>query len=537
MSMTQNALEEPLGKPTISIRHDVAAMIDAAIAGVLENDRIGLYQRGGVLVRITRERPARTLAGPREGFSRYRAPTIPYVALADVDYLREAVDRSVRFVRATEVGAKKILPPDWVLRGILARGSWPFPVLETVALTPTLRDDGSVVQDPGFDARSGIFFDPSGTTFPRVEDNPTPDAARAALTRLFEVFETFPFGAAHDHVLAVAMVMTLVARPGIPGPVPCFAVTAPVPGAGKTLLAHAIANIATGRDAPVVVPTSDPEEERKRLLGVALDASPIVLCDNASGVFGSDVLAATLTSCAVTERILGKSERRTVPMRAVWIVTGNNLGWRGDLGRRVLPLALDPKCEHPEERAMRSPKGQDEDFKVWCRTNRGAIATDALTVLRAYIVAGRPRHEDAVRLGTFAAWDELVRGALLWLCPDDVLRARNSVRDESDAELNSARALATEWYRCFADAPQTIANVANRAASDADLDNVILEIAPPRKGPGIDRVALGYALRRIRMRVLTIDVTHENGTTSRIQVAFERCATVSGAAKWRLRVQ
>jgi hypothetical protein len=44
-----------------------------------------------------------------------------------------------------------------------------------------------------------------------------------------------------------------------------------------------------------------------------------------------------------------------VPILSVFVLTGNNVQLQGDTGRRVIPIDIDPKCEHPQDRAGPAP--------------------------------------------------------------------------------------------------------------------------------------------------------------------------------------
>src|SRR5215813_1272359 len=93
----------------------------------------------------------------------------------------------------------------------------------------------------------------------------------------------------------------------------------------------------------------------------------------------------------------------------VWLASGNNMQFQGDVARRVVPIALDPKMERPEERT---------DFKhnpllPWVEQERPRLTIAALTILKAYFTASCPA-QDIAPLGSFEAWSNLVRQALIW---------------------------------------------------------------------------------------------------------------------------
>ena len=92
----------------------------------------------------------------------------------------------------------------------------------------------------------------------------------------------------------------------------------------------------------------------------------------------------------------------------LWIATGNNLVVAGDLTTRIVPCNLDPQVERPEEREFQ------RNLYDWIPANRPALIQAGLTVLRAYIVAGKPK-QPIKNFARFEDWSRLVRSALVWL--------------------------------------------------------------------------------------------------------------------------
>src|SRR4029453_14409804 len=91
------------------------------------------------------------------------------------------------------------------------------------------------------------------------------DAARA-LEALREVFVDFPDGSEASKMVAVAAVLTLLARPPICGNLPAFVFDAATPGTGKGLKADAATMLTTGREpGKATFPASD--EELEKILG------------------------------------------------------------------------------------------------------------------------------------------------------------------------------------------------------------------------------------------------------------------------------
>jgi hypothetical protein len=63
--------------------------------------------------------------------------------------------------------------------------------------------------------------------------------------------------------------------------------------------------------------------------------------------------------------------------------------------------------------------------------HRAELVAAALTVLRAFIVAGSPGAEELEAFGRFEAWSMLIRAALVWLGEPDPCISRESIaRDD-----------------------------------------------------------------------------------------------------------
>ena len=143
-------------------------VIDEAIAVLARQDE--LYQRGACLVQVTEgTEPPRGIA---------RAKDAPRIALARHARIRELLAAGADWLRPTGDGElEQVHPPDWVVKGIDARGQWQgIRRLESVVEVPVLRADGSIVQTPGYDESTGLLFQPQ-IAFPPVADAPTPDDA------------------------------------------------------------------------------------------------------------------------------------------------------------------------------------------------------------------------------------------------------------------------------------------------------------------------------------------------------------------------
>ena len=186
--------------------------------------------------------------------------------------------------------------------------------------------------------------------------------------------------------VALSAILTAVVRRSIAEPLHGF--TAPKMASGKTLLADVASLIATGKSNACISHADNETEERKRLLAVLMTGDPIICYDNVEKPFGSPALCSVLTSTEFKDRILGETRSISVPTNCLFLATGNNLTFHGDLSTRaVVCCRIDPGVERPEERHFK------RDLRKHIPEHRGRLVAAVLTILRAYYVAGRPKQD------------------------------------------------------------------------------------------------------------------------------------------------
>jgi hypothetical protein len=483
--------DEHDGRLTIIIEEKLAKLSRMAIEALIHAKKNDIYVRAGILVRVVRVKRKSTQAC-------LRAPGAPSIVPITFAYLRLQLDLAAKWVR---LGLNEILipalPPTWVCDTILDRSEWPFPQLEGVIETPTLRANGTVIDRPGYDPESGLLYLPQ-LEFPPVPAEPTLDQAAAAAVILLEPFRDFPFVSEDDKAACLAATLSVIGRSAIEGPVPMFGVRSPTPGTGKGLLVRTITLMSTGREPALTTLSRREEEFRKRLLSIALQGVPVVAIDNIEGALGSPTLAAALTTTEFADRLLGASKFIRAPLTAVWFATGNGLRFQGDVGRRVIPIDLDAKVEHPESRTG----FKHAPLIEYVLRERSHLVVAGLTLLRAYHLAGRRRH-GLPRIGSFEEWDDLIRGACLWVGVGDPAAGRSRIRDEDDEDLETIRALYAAWVEQFGESPQTVA-AAIKAAEAADALRDALSAFDPRASVAakLDARVIGNRLKAIRGRVV-----------------------------------
>ncbi len=320
---------------------------------------------------------------------------------------------------------------------VLARGEYPgVRPLVGILEAPSIRPDGSIIQRPGYDRSTGYLYAPT-EDFPPVPESPAQADAARALAELHEPFADFQFSDETHQASTIAALLNILARPAIAGSTPAVIHDANTRGSGKTLKADAVSTIVTGRPTAKMAYPKDDEELEKILASYALRGASIVNFDNVTGTFGGGPLDRCLTAGDTVElRVLGKSEIPTMRWRAVIMATGNNIAIAGDTSRRVLISRLESPLENPEERQQfRHP-----NLLAWVRQNRPRLVVAALTVLRGWIVAGRPQMECAV-WGSFEAWSAIIPPAIVFAGGQDPMRTRPVATGEEDEEKRSLFAI------------------------------------------------------------------------------------------------
>lgn len=511
-------------RPEIVVRNELAAMTDQAEAALLAASDLGIYQRGGVLVHVGTVEASRKIRGVR------REAAAPVIVPLRIPALVEKLDRAakwVRFVKAkpdempdTKDGLKKVdaRPDQDVARGLEARASWPLPYLAGVIQTPTLRPDGTILDRPGYDTETGLLYVPNAT-YPTIPAEPSREDAVRALEILREPLAEFPFVTEHHRAAALAAVLSCVARFAIAGAVPMFGIDARAPGTGKGLLVSALAMIGAGRaPARMTAPKDDGEEMRKAILALAMEGDPCILIDNVERPLGSDALASVVSDLVVKGRLLGVSKMVESECSAVWFATGNGLRFKGDLGRRVVPIDLDAGVENPEARTFNRP-----DLLAFVTSERPRFVSAALTILRAYHVAGRPPHERGAPIGSFEAWDALIRGVCAWIGLDDPTLGRERIRAEGDADLDGLRAFLAAAHEVQREVAWTVAALA-KIATGTEYDELREALLNFGDGEKLSTRAIGKALDRYEGRI--VDGRRFRRTTR----------GAGGSWKWRVEV-
>ncbi len=407
-----------------------------------------LYQRFSALVELGRGPEGRMALNP-----------------VSIGRLRMLCEDTCRYYSLHKGGGKTLDPSgrtevDWVERdckvddrlvqAVLASpGDWEgFRPIAGVVQVPVLHMDGSVCVS-GYDPVTRLYADAQGFSEPGT----TEDEAREALSQLEDLLVDFPFPSDLDKAVVVAMWLTACVRQTM-AVAPAFLIDSPSSGVGKTPLANIGAMISTGQLASMTKAPVIEDELQKTLFALCVAGETIIAFDDVkTGSFGGDVFDQMITGGSVKGRILGATQIVSAPAKALVMITGRNVTFRGDGAYRTMRARLVTDAERPDEHRhlWRHP-----DLLGYVEHNRIALATACLTVLRAYLLAGRPMKMPPHK--EFQAWN-VVRESLLWLGRPDVVASVELQRDEADVDYSAYVTLCRAWYDAVGDTPMTLSGI------------------------------------------------------------------------------
>jgi hypothetical protein len=393
-----------------------------------------LYQRGSFIVK------------PAEQRLHVSGEPCRYLLPMTVDGMRDYFTRSARFLyrdRRAKTGSMADACSYEIARGYLSReGERNLPVLEGISSVPLIRADGSILDVPGYDPRSGMIFEPGSMRYPSMSHTPTKQDALEALRILKGYIQYFPFvpqaddegkvtGLFPSRSVALSGFLTAIHRRTLVSS-PLHGFSAPGAGHGKGLLADAISTVLTGDTAAPITYTRSEEENEKRLGAQLIGDPQMIFFDNVTYSLEGDFLNMMLTQRSAQTRILGRSKTVRVLTNTFVCATGINLAVTGSGGmrRRMVLCEIDAKTDHPEYRKFPGPPLLEA-----VSADRAKIVIAILTILRAWRLARESAGIDVHPLGGFEDWSAYVRKALIWLGEADPcatiekLQLVDSVRD------------------------------------------------------------------------------------------------------------
>jgi len=174
---------------------------------------------------------------------------------------------------------------------------------------------------------------------------------------------------------------------------------------------------------------------------------------------------------------------------------------------------------------------------------RAHYLTAALTILRAYVVAGRPAVPGRP-MGSFESWSRNVAAPLIWLGLPDPVSTQDALREAADVERDEVGSLLRAWFELF---PAGTSITARELVEAAEMHAHTFGPRDPGSDPEADRLKrqslrdalaglfdgkdgerlpsstkLGYRLRTLRGVIVGGLVLHKDGANE-------------GSTKWRVK--
>jgi hypothetical protein len=227
-----------------------------------------------------------------------------------------------------------------------------------------------------------------------------------------------------------------------------------------------------------------------------LKGPTFIMVDNVARRLDSASLAAALTGPIWTDRILGKTAVVTLPNRAVWLATGNNVAVSNEMARRSVWMRVDARTDMPWKRTgFHHPK-----LRPWAQENRPQLVHACLTLIQAWIVAGKPPGE--AMLGSFEAWAETVGGILTVAGVPGFLGNAEQFYTQADEENQEWRAFVLRWWEKHGAERVGIDELFDIADELVRDEGLLLDVLGDA-GDRSKRTRLGKAIGRLRDRVFT----------------------------------
>jgi hypothetical protein len=462
-------------RPLREKSNDTMAAVEQA------NNPPQLFERAGHLVRIVKDENG-----------------APYIEQLSESAFRGFMDRSANYVHVTNKSEKIPLsaPPLEIVRDCMSLPHRNLPPLLNVTEIPVVRSDGTIVDSPGYDPITKLYYEPAkGLVVPNVPDVPTQSDLRSAVALLNEIVSDFPFDTTASHANGIGAMVTPIYRPMISGVTPMCLLDKPQAGTGASLYGEVISTIATDRAAMMTAPATD-EEWEKKLTSVLRRGRSVIIIDNVEGNLYSPSLAMFLTSNNINARILGQTEDIILPNRATYICTGNNVRLAGDLPRRCYLCRMDALEAKPWTRDP--TRFKHPNLIQWVKQNRGAIIAAIMTLARAWVTAGRPAVNNLPNLGGFEEWTYIVGNILNDAEIEGFLENLDTMYAKSDVDSAQWESFLATWHDdVFKEENVTVSEVI-KALNKTDDESHFYDTLPDivdRDSKKINR-SLGYALSK-----------------------------------------
>ena len=429
------------------------------------------------------------------------------VSILNQNSLDSKLTDAVRYFVLREGDWREATAPTKLIQRFMDSGGWRgIDKITGTTLDFILRPDGTFAGG-GYDRFSHLFSFYEGTP-------PPPLPVEEAKAIIEDMLVDFPFHNPASKAAYLASLFGAVGRTAHGGRLPGLLLDGNALGIGKSTLAQTIARLSQDKTARLITITNDDDRNEKVLLSRAVNDDQVILADNIEQEsFGTQVIAALLTSPQFGGRILGETKTWDGEWRPLFIITGNNASLYKDLPRRFLRSRL----VWPEEEVA-GREYKHEDFEDWVIKDRERLRLAILSLLSAFIKAGKPTN-GLKPLGSFEKWSKLARNAVVWLGYEDPLLTQKELVEEAiRVNPHLLLLMLREQFK----KPFTAKELAKKAFSPSSkgLDDALIA-AYPKMENSRSHLTVGRALASLRDKV-------SDG------LVLKLVSTTGGIKKWKV---
>lgn len=442
--------------------------------------------------------------------------------------LGNRVTNSVNLVKWSTNNQPTVIEcPAEVSAYMLANCGRRFARLNGIVQWPIVIDGKVVGSEADYDPKAGLLFKlPAGMDLSDLKGSRK--EAEAAWRWVREIaLADFPLNSPEAMSGALALLLTFMQRRALDTS-PAFLISAPSRGTGKTALAKFASRVVHGRSLGAAALSPSDEEQRKAITAALVTNPPALLFDNlqAGSVFDSNELAIAMTSSEWEDRRLGSTERLTLPNRAVWCFTGNNVSVSGDLRRRVVHIRMVPQVRNHFSQHF------SRNLETWPDEHRA----EALRALATIALWGAREGPALASESGFPGWDRAVRRAVVGLTGVDPFRGATEEAEEEDPVEGAVGVIMTAWAAFMGGNKSTVREfvtevenaIKGSSRSKRDLAAPVEDAVATIRGKEVKNLSpldYGHTIKSLQDR-LTLIADGES--------AFRYCGLRHKVATWQL---
>jgi hypothetical protein len=274
--------------------------------------------------------------------------------------------------------------------------------------------------------------------------------------------------------------------------------------------------IALGDEYELTSELESNAEWRKTITTLLRQPRPVIWIDNVRQKLDSSSLAKGLTDPVWSDRLLGSNTSVSIPVRCVWLATGNNVSMSNEILRRTIRIRMDAMVDRPWLRQGFAIG----NLRQYVREHRSELIWACLTMIQNWIAKGKPV-PSCKPLGSYESWSYVIGGILESARVNGFLEDMEEFYANADADSTPDRDLVNHWF----------AKYGNSTVMAKDLLEIAMGIDGLELRGNSDRairVSLGITLKGLKdrvfggLRVKSVGASHGAGLWKIEKVADDK---------------